>query len=242
MIELQDVRKSFRQGARVVEAVRGVSLRINEPGFYAVMGPSGSGKSTLLHLLAGLDKPDAGMLKVDGEDLAAMTERQLTAFRRRRIGIVFQHFNLIGTMTARQNVMLPGLLDGQPARALRERADLLLDELHMSGRAEHRPDALSGGEQQRVAIARALLFDPPLLLADEPTGNLDSAASQRLWHTLDEVAARHQLTVLLVTHEPSAAAHCRRVFVLCDGGLQGQFEVDGRDATGVATCYQQLSR
>jgi putative ABC transport system ATP-binding protein len=242
MIELCGVHKTFEQGDRQVHALRGIDMTVDGPGFFAVMGPSGSGKSTLLHLLAGLDQADQGRVLVDGRDLARMGERELTTFRRRRLGIVFQHFNLIGTMTARENVALPGLLDGQPARDLHRRADALLDELGLADRASHRPDALSGGEQQRVAIARALLFDPPLLLADEPTGNLDSQNSQRLWQTLDEVASRHQLTVLMVTHEPSAAAHCSRVYVLRDGRVQGSFDVAGLDSSGVASSYQQLSR
>jgi len=242
MIELRDVHKTYRQGAREVAALRGVDLCIAEAGFFAVMGPSGSGKSTLLHLLAGLDQPDSGDVVVNDEALARLSEKQLTDFRRKRVGLVFQQFNLIGTMTARENVALPGLLDGKPMKDLAGRVDALLDELGVLERAEHRPDALSGGEQQRVAIARALLFDPPVLLADEPTGNLDSASSGRFWQTLNDVAERRQLTVLMVTHEPTAAVHCKHVFVLTDGVIAGDFEVDGLDATGLASRYQQLSR
>jgi putative ABC transport system ATP-binding protein len=242
MIQLEDVRKTYRQGSQDVEALRGVNLTIGGTGFFAVMGPSGSGKSTLLHLVGGLDRADAGRVVVGGEDLSHLSERELTKFRRKRVGIVFQKFNLIPTLTAAQNVALPGLIDRAEQDWIDERVRTLLSELGVEGRADHRPDALSGGEQQRVAIARALLFHPPLLLADEPTGSLDSASSERLWNLLDELAKKQNITVLMVTHEPAAAAHCRRVFVLGDGRFKGDFEVNGLDTAGVATRYQQLSR
>lgn len=227
-------------GGRVVEALRGVDLAISEPGFYAIMGASGSGKSTLLHLLAGLDRPDAGTLEVAGWTLDALSERQLTDYRRHRIGIIFQQFNLIPTLTAIDNVILPGLLSGQPRQRLVERGQELLRSLGLNDRSHHRPDALSGGEQQRVAIARALLFSPPVLFADEPTGNLDSASSEQLWRVLRQLAEEHGVTVVLVTHEPTAAIHCRRVHVLRDGRFQGFFDVNGADAAELATRYQQL--
>jgi putative ABC transport system ATP-binding protein len=242
MLRLEQVYKAYRQGGRSVPALRGVDLEIGEPGFFAIMGPSGSGKSTLLHLAAGLDRADAGRVLVGGEDLTTLSERKLTEFRRRRVGIVFQRFNLIPTLTAEQNVALPGRLDRRPRKWIGDRVAGLLADLGLADRAQHRPDALSGGEQQRVAIARALLFDPPLLLADEPTGSLDSASSDRLWALLGELAQRQKMTVVMVTHEPAAAAHCRRVFVLGDGQSRGQFEVDGLDPSGVASRYQQLGR
>jgi putative ABC transport system ATP-binding protein len=242
MIQLEDVRKTYRQGSQDVEALRGVNLKVDGPGFFAVMGPSGSGKSTLLHLVGGLDQADAGRVVVAGEDLSHLSESQLTRFRRKRVGIVFQKFNLIPTLTAAQNVALPGLIDRADSDWIDQRVESLLDDLGIVGRSHHRPDALSGGEQQRVAIARALLFDPPLLLADEPTGSLDSASSERLWNLLDELAKKQNITVLMVTHEPAAAAHCQRVYVLGDGRFKGDFEVNGLDTAGVATRYQQLSR
>jgi putative ABC transport system ATP-binding protein len=238
IIQLQAVHKRF--GA--VRALRGIDLSVDEPGFVAVMGPSGSGKSTLLHLVAGLDRADEGRVLVDGEDLGTLRESRLTAFRRRRVGIVFQKFNLIPTLTARQNIALPGVVDGQPKRWITQRVDELLDELGLRDRAEHRPDAMSGGEQQRVAIGRALLFQPPLLLADEPTGNLDSANAERLWQLLASIAGRQKVTVLMVTHEPVAAVHAGNIYVLGDGVCRGSFEVNGLDASGVATRYQQLGR
>jgi putative ABC transport system ATP-binding protein len=244
------VTKTYRVGAggrghgegRVVEALRGVDLLVDRPGFFAIMGASGSGKSTLLHLLAALDKPDAGEVFVAGSALHAMGERELTLFRRKSIGIVFQQFNLISTFSAVENVELPGILAGDDAGPLRARAMELLGALGLAERAGHRPDALSGGEQQRVAIARALLYKPRVVLADEPTGNLDSASSARLWRVLAEVARAQAVTMVMVTHEPSAAANCERAFVVSDGRVVGQIETEGMDAGGVAARYQQLVR
>jgi len=236
------VDKAFTQGDRRIDVLREVSLHIDEPGFYAVMGPSGSGKSTLLHLLAGLDRPDAGSILIDDTPIHTLGEAKLTAFRRRNIGIVFQQFNLVATLTAAQNVGLPGVIDGRSERWIRERVAELLDRLGITQRAGHRPDAMSGGEQQRAAIARALLFQPPVLLADEPTGALDTASSERLWSLLGEVAEAQGVIALMVTHEPAAAVHCRRVFVLIDGAVRGDFETEGLDAARLADRYQQLGR
>jgi len=241
------VTKSYDLGARSVEALRGVDLEIAGAGFYAVMGSSGSGKSTLMHLIAGLDRPTAGEVTVAGARVDRMSEAELTRYRRRQIGIVFQHFNLLPSMTALDNVMLPALLDGMPRAASEARARELLEELGVGARADHRPDALSGGEQQRVAIARALFFAPPVILADEPTGNLDSAASARLFALLSEVARAHSTLLLMVTHEPEAAAHCQRVIVLRDGTVAGAFDThdsqEGRlDAGALALRAQELAR
>jgi putative ABC transport system ATP-binding protein len=240
MLELTNVEKSYRQGPQLVHALRGANLSIDSPGFFAVMGRSGSGKSTLLHLLAGLDRPDAGRLLVAGQDVAKMTERQLTQFRRKSVGIVFQQFNLIPTLTAQENVALPGVIDGQSKAWIDARVGELLNELGLSQRARHRPEAMSGGEQQRVAIARALLFSPPLLLADEPTGSLDSSSAERLWKLLADLAHSQKITVVMVTHEAAAAACCDHVYVLGDGVFRGDFEVNGLDTGGVASRYQEL--
>ncbi len=242
MIRCVGVHKRHLLGDREVRALRGVDLEIDGPGFYGIMGASGSGKSTLMHLLGALDQPDQGTIHVGEHELGAMDERALTAFRQRQIGIVFQQFNLIPTLNARENVELPGTLCGESASWLRDRSAELLEALGMAERASHRPDALSGGEQQRVAIARSLLFKPPVLLADEPTGNLDSASSEKLWSLLRELASEHSMRVVMVTHEPEAAAHCQRVFVLRDGEVSGQIQTEGLDAAGVASRYQQLIR
>ena len=234
VVAVSDVRKSFMQGGKSVAALRGASLRIAEPGFYAVMGRSGSGKSTLLHLLAGLDRPDSGEISVAGAHVHAMPERELVLYRRRTIGIVFQQFNLLPTLDALGNVMLPGVLDGRPRAELESRARELLGELGLSDRTHHRPEALSGGEQQRVAIARALLFDPPVVLADEPTGNLDSRSADALWRLLRGLAERRSVTVLMVTHEPAAAAHCRTVFLMRDGTVAESIDTHGIDPSELA--------
>ena len=230
-VRARDVRKAYRTGGREVHALRGASLEIAEPGFYAIMGSSGSGKSTLLHLLAGLDRPDSGTIEVAGSRIDALDERGLTVHRRTRVGVVFQQYNLLPTLSAIDNVMLPGVLDGRPRAALHARAAELLASLGLADRADHRPEALSGGEQQRVAIARALLFEPPVLFADEPTGALDSANSERMWRMLDELARERRMVVLMVTHEPAAAAHCRHVFVIRDGTVAGGFDTKGLNAS-----------
>lgn len=242
LIECEGLRKAYRLGSRRVEALRGLDLTIESPGFYGVMGASGSGKSTLLHVMAGLDSADAGTVTIAGERLDRMSEGELTRFRREGIGIVFQQFNLIPTMTARQNVELPGMLARLPKGELRERSTALLGRLGLGERGDHRPEALSGGEQQRVAIARALLFRPPVLFADEPTGNLDSQTSASLWALLREVADEGGMTVVMVTHEPEAAVHCERVYLIRDGVVSGSIETGEMDAADIATEYQRLSR
>ncbi len=239
MLRCLNLHKSYKLGDRHVDALRGVSIAIPAPGFYAIMGASGSGKSTLLHLLAALDRPDKGEIYIGGTPIHSLDERSATIFRRTQIGIVFQQFNLIPTLTAIENVELPGMLAGDDAASLRTRAMELLSRLGLADRAGHRPDAMSGGEQQRVAICRALLYKPPVLFADEPTGNLDSTSSQRLWTVLGELAREQNTTVIMVTHEPAAATHCSRIFVLADGVVRGIIDTEGLDAAGVASRYQQ---
>ncbi|MCR9216285.1 MAG: ABC transporter ATP-binding protein [Phycisphaerales bacterium] len=242
IIQCENLRKTYRIGTRSVEALRGATLEIDEPGFYAIMGQSGSGKSTLLHLLAGLDDSDGGTVSVAGKRLDEMDDRALTEFRRTEIGVVFQQFNLIPTMTARENIELPGMLAGRPADELKARSSELLKQLGIAERADHRPEALSGGEQQRVAIARSLLFSPAVIFADEPTGNLDSASAEQLWSLLAALAEQQQITVIMVTHEPSAASHCKRTYLLRDGVVSGTIETGAMDATDIAAEYQRLSR
>ena len=242
IVRLSHVYKSYVLGARRVEALRGIDLSIEHPGFYGIMGASGSGKSTLLHLLAGLDRPDSGTVEVAGHPVSELNESELTRFRRHAIGIIFQQFNLISTLTALDNVTLPAMLDGMPSTWRRSRGLELLDALGLADRAEHRPDAMSGGEQQRVAIARSLVFEPGVVLADEPTGNLDSTSSDHMWRLLGSIARERNITVLMVTHEPAAAAHCQRVILLRDGQVTGSFDVDGMDAPELATRSQQPGR
>jgi putative ABC transport system ATP-binding protein len=224
-------------------ARRGVDLAVEQGEFVAIMGASGSGKSTLLHLCAALDRFDSGSIEVAGEKLETLSESQLTQFRRRRIGIVFQQFNLIPTLSAFENVALPRQLDGSWQAADAERIRELLAILKIDHRADHRPDALSGGEQQRVAIARALINKPPVLFADEPTGNLDSNSANQFWSLLDEAARAANTTIVMVTHEPAAAAHADRVVVLRDGQISGEFDPEGfADPASLAAHYQTIAR
>ena len=234
-LEITHAVKTFGNGVRALD---GVSLSVEPGSFTAVMGQSGSGKSTLLHLAGGLTRPDAGSVRVAGEDLAALSDKKLTLFRRRRIGLVFQSFNLIPTLTARENVALPLSLDGGRNGTL-GRADELLDDLGLHDRAGHRPDAMSGGEQQRVAIARALVAGPELVLADEPTGNLDSANGEAVCGLLRRLADERGRTLVMVTHEPAVAAWADRVVILRDGRTVADFTVEQRrDAASLAARYQ----
>lgn len=236
------LRKVYDTSGHKVVALNGVDLEVPAGQFCAIMGASGSGKSTLLHVIGGLTPPSGGALRVEGRDLAAMSDRDRTLFRRRRLGVVFQEYNLLPTLTARENVALPLLVDGQSLADCWRRVDELLAVVHLEARAEHRPDALSGGEQQRVAIARALLNDPAILLADEPTGNLDSRQSAEIWTLLRRIASEQGKTILMVTHEAQGAAYADHVIVLKDGQIVGTIAPRGKaDAALVAARYQELA-
>ena len=218
-LAVDNVSKNYRQGDQTVAALVGVSLQVNQGLFLAIMGASGSGKSTLLHLMAGLTRADAGTVRVNGQDLATLPDAQLTRFRRRNIGLVFQAFNLIPTLTAEENIALPLMLDGKSPGQIKPKVDEQIAALGLQSRRRHRPDALSGGEQQRVAIGRALVTDPAVILADEPTGNLDSASSQSVCELLRDLVALRHRTIVVVTHEPTVAAHAQQVVVVRDGRL-----------------------
>ncbi|MFT3881120.1 MAG: ABC transporter ATP-binding protein [Gemmatales bacterium] len=238
-VELRQVTKRYKQGAHTIEALRAINLTVEPGQFVAVMGPSGSGKSTLLHVMAGLTMPDSGDVIVEGENLGALSDYRLTLFRRRRIGLVFQSFNLIPSLTAEQNAILPLLTDSR--RHNDSALDNLMQRLGIAERRSHRPDALSGGEQQRVAIARALITEPALVLADEPTGSLDSVTGQALCKLLSELCREQKRTIVLVTHEPTVAAWAERVLVMKDGLLMADFSTEGlRDSHALATRYQQV--
>ncbi|MFA1545017.1 ABC transporter ATP-binding protein [Actinomadura chokoriensis] len=218
VVRLGSVRKTFGD----LTALDGVSLEIREGEAVAVMGPSGSGKSTLLNMVAGLDRPASGKVEVDGEDISGMGEAALARFRRRRIGMVFQFFNLLDDLPALENVALAGRLVGVPARKARARALELLDELGIADRGDAYPAVLSGGERQRVGVARALMNRPALLLADEPTGALDSATGEQVIDLLLDLNRKGQ-TLLLVTHDERLAARCAtRLIEFRDGGIVGE--------------------
>ncbi|VVM05620.1 ABC transporter ATP-binding protein [Methylacidimicrobium tartarophylax] len=219
---LDRVSKSYGSGENATCALRSVSLEIEEGEFVALVGPSGCGKSSLLHLLAGIDRPSEGKVVVLGESLAALEERKLTEMRLRKIGIVFQFFNLLPTLTAEENVELPGLLGGMSPKEARQRARALLEEVGLAHRSRHPPEQMSGGEMQRVAVARALLLEPGLVLADEPTGNLDSEASQVVIDLFRDLGRRHGATLVLATHSQEVAAASSRVVRMRDGRIVGE--------------------
>jgi putative ABC transport system ATP-binding protein len=239
---VKNLSKQFRQGSTIVEALKNVTLSIKRGEFVAVMGASGSGKSTLLHVMAGLTRPEQGSVAIDGKDLAAMTDYDLTNFRREKIGLVFQAFNLIPTLTAADNVLLPLLAGGGPRlRDGEALLDSLLARLELSHRARHRPDALSGGEQQRVAIARAMIADPAIILADEPTGSLDSVTGQGICKLLQALCKEQERTIVVVTHEPAVAVWAERIVVLKDGRVLTEFPTEQfRDVHHLAAHYQDV--
>jgi len=217
IIETQNLTKIYGSGSTAVTALANVSFSIEPGQFVAVMGPSGCGKSTLLHLLGGLDRPSNGKVIIDGTPIADMSDDRLTKLRRRKIGFVFQFFNLIPVLTAAENAALPVTLDGIKPSEARAKAVEWLERFGIGDRITSRPDQLSGGQQQRVAIARALVAEPALILADEPTGNLDTRAGDEIAGLLRDVSKQYGRTVIMVTHDPRIAAYADRIIFLKDG-------------------------
>jgi putative ABC transport system ATP-binding protein len=215
MLIVQDLQKSYRSGGRELTVLRDVNFSVSPGEFVAVVGPSGSGKTTLLGLMAGLDRPSRGSVRLDGTDLAALSEDGRARLRRERIGFVFQAFQLIPTLTASENVRVPLELGGRDGAE--QRADELLARVGLGGRGHHYPTQLSGGEQQRVAVARAFVHSPSILFADEPTGNLDAATGGRIVELLTELNRELGTTLILVTHDPDLAAQSGRIIRLADG-------------------------
>ena len=223
MVQAQEVAKSYRMGSRDLAVLRGISMEIAQGETVAIMGPSGAGKSTLLHALGGLDRPTSGSVVFKGRELYTLTARERTAVRARHIGFVFQSYYLLPELDVLENVMLPTLTSwdsrGMASRH-REKAETLLAAVGLAERLRHTPLELSGGEQQRVALARALMNDPELVLADEPTGNLDTATGEQVLHCLFALAGERRQTLVLVTHNPDIAARCNRVIHLRDGRIE----------------------
>ncbi len=220
MIDLEGVWRIFRVGEGEVHALKGVSLTIERGEHVALVGPSGSGKSTLLHIVGCLDRPTRGRYLLEGREVGSLSEEERSLIRRHRIGFVFQFFHLLPRLTAQGNVELPMLFAGTPPEERRERAAKALESVGLSHRSHHRPDQLSGGERQRVAIARAVVMDPAVLLADEPTGNLDRASALEVMELIERMNARG-LTLVVVTHDPAIARRAKRVIRMDDGEIQG---------------------
>ena len=218
MIELRNVSRMYTRGTKGIQALRCITLSIKTGEFLCVMGPSGSGKSTLLNIMGGLDQPTSGEIFIDDRPLHGISDDELTLIRRRHVGFIFQFFNLLPNLTAAENVSLPLLLEGTPYPKVKAKAEALLHKVGLGERTEHRPDQLSGGEMQRVAIARALIAGPAVLLADEPTGNLDSRTSSDILLLLKGLHAEGQ-TIVMVTHDSKAAAYGTRIITLRDGSI-----------------------
>jgi len=226
VLEAKALRKLYQLGQVEVEALAGVDFNVDQGEFVAIMGPSGSGKSTLLHLLGGLDQPSSGEIHLAGECLSAMNDNQATRARRRHIGFVFQFFHLLPSMTAEENILLPVIIDHKNPRKYEARLTSLLNLVGLTERRRHKPDQLSGGEQQRVAIARALLTEPAIVLADEPTGNLDTRSGTTVMELLRRSCDELHQTTVAVTHDPRAAAYADRVVFLRDGHVASEVHFD----------------
>ncbi len=237
VIEVHRLTKCYGDGALRVHALRGVDLTVQKGEFLAIMGPSGSGKSTLLHLLGGIESPTSGHLVLEGIDVSEMDDDARTQIRRQRIGFVFQSFNLLSAFTARENVGMPLLLDGVGEAELQRRTQEMLELVGMAHRCGHVPGTLSGGEQQRVAIARALVIRPAILLADEPTGNLDTASGCQVTTLLRQLVDDRQQTVIVVTHDQAVAERADRIVRLCDGQIE---ETHSPTASAVAAAIRSI--
>ncbi len=226
-IKIENLTKIYGQGEAAVVALDHVNITLGRGEFVAVMGPSGCGKSTLLHLTGGLDRPSEGTVSLDGQEIFHMDDSHLTELRRRRIGFIFQFFNLLPMLTAEENAAIPLILDGMPVEKANKRAAEMLEKVGLGDRRTHRPDQLSGGQQQRVAIARALVTDPAIILADEPTGNLDSRSSDEFAALLRQVSSEWKRTILMVTHDPRIAAYADRIIFLKDGKVVEETTLNG---------------
>jgi putative ABC transport system ATP-binding protein len=219
VIELRDVWRTYVMGDAQVHALRGISILVRRGEFVAIMGPSGSGKSTAMNMIGCLDIPTKGSVLLDGGDISRLSESELARIRGRKIGFIFQKFNLIPTLTAKENVMLPMIFQGTPERERHRRGEDLLELVDLKDRMEHRPNELSGGQQQRVAIARALAVQPEVILADEPTGNLDSKTGATVMDFLKKLHREHGTTIVLVTHDEHVARNAQRIAILKDGQI-----------------------
>jgi putative ABC transport system ATP-binding protein len=240
LISATNLTKVYGSGDTAVRALDNVSLHVEPGEFVAVMGPSGCGKSTLLHLLGGLDRPTSGSVTIDGHNLSDLSDAKLTELRRHKVGFIFQFFNLIPVLNAVENAALPVTLDGVRQAEARERATDWLRKVGLDDRLDHRPDQMSGGQQQRVAVARALVANPALILADEPTGNLDTRASEEIAALLRQVANEWGRSVVIVTHDPRIAAHADRIIFLKDGAIVDQTILEPRNGQNEAMVAEKI--
>ena len=241
-VSTENLTKIYGLGEAAVTALDHINMRVDTGEFVAVMGPSGCGKSTLLHLVGGLDRPTEGRVVLDGQDLSQIDDEALSTLRRRNIGFVFQFYNLLPVLTALENAALPLLLDKVEPERARRTAREWLERFDLGSRLEHRPDQLSGGQQQRVAIARALVAEPALILADEPTGNLDSLAGEQIAALLGRVSREWGRTVLIVTHDPRIAAQADRILFLKDGRVADEAVLDRTDGRNAALVAERIKR
>lgn len=237
-IDVEGVFKIYKTKSVEVVALRGLDLKVRVGEFISIMGPSGCGKSTLLNIVGGLDRPSAGRIVIDGKDISTFESDQLVEFRRKNVGFVFQFFNLVPTLTAKENIELPMRLIGIPSEKMKKRTERLLKLVGMEERKNHRPDELSGGEQQRIAIATALANDPPIIVADEPTGELDSESGERVLEIFRKLSQEEGKTVIIVTHDPRTAKISNRSFRIEDGKIKGEYSQElytQDDAAGMDT-------
>lgn len=241
ILQAERVRKNYTMGSVTVSALDGVDFTVKKGEFVAIMGPSGSGKSTLLHLLGGLDLPSDGEIVLAGQRLSHLNDDGITLIRRRNVGFIFQFFNLVPTLTAEENIALPLLIDGQNLARHRRRIDDLLRLVGLEDRRDHKPDQLSGGQQQRVAIARAFVTNPAIVLADEPTGNLDSATGEEILGLLRRSCDEFGQTIVMVTHDPKAASYADRIVFLRDGRVVDELSLNGsRNTQAVLAKFTEI--
>lgn len=220
LIRTENLIKNFRNGEVEIQVLKGIDIEIDEGEFVAIMGPSGSGKSTLLYLLGGLDQPTEGKVLLDGKDIGCLDDMEISKVRRREMGFIFQFYNLVPVLTVRENILMPIMLDGKKPADYFEKTEELVKMIGLDDRQDHRPSQLSGGQQQRVAIARALVNDPKVILADEPTGNLDSHTSEEILRLMRKLCSEKNKTIIMVTHDPKAAGYADRVIMIRDGLIE----------------------
>lgn len=242
MLEVRDVRKSYRIGKNSYEVLKGIDLKIEKGEFVAIMGPSGSGKSTLLNLLGGLDQPDSGEIKIGNENIGSLNERQRTLFRRKNLGFIFQNYQLLPNMTVEENIAFPMHADRLPKQEISQRVSSLIASIQLEGKEKNFPAQLSGGQQQRVSIARALAMNPQLVLADEPTGNLDRRIGTQVLRLLANLHQHQNLTIAMVTHDIYAASYADRIILLKDGIIESDIsKAEGGNGDAMANILTKLN-